>query len=51
VLGPFLAGGLAGCSSWLFIYPVDYIKTVIQSQSLSNLKYKSATDCAIKKYK
>lgn len=30
----FLAGGMAGCASWLFSYPIDYIKTLIQSQHL-----------------
>lgn len=27
----FLGGGLAGSGSWLFTYPIDYIKTLIQS--------------------
>lgn len=30
----FLAGGMAGSLSWLFSYPIDYVKTVIQSQHL-----------------
>jgi Mitochondrial carrier protein len=30
----FFAGGIAGANSWLFTYPVDYIKTVMQSQNL-----------------
>lgn len=51
VFGAFLAGGLAGCSSWLFTYPIDYVKTVIQSQIPSNIQYKSAMDCAKRKYK
>lgn len=27
----FFGGGLAGSGSWLFTYPIDYIKTLIQS--------------------
>ena len=27
----FFAGGIAGCLSWLFTYPLDYVKTLIQS--------------------
>jgi hypothetical protein len=37
ILGAFLAGGISGSASWLFSYPIDYIK--------------SAIDCAVKKYK
>lgn len=51
IIGAFIAGGISGCSSWLFTYPIDYVKTVIQSQSLSKILYKSATECAIMKYK
>lgn len=29
-----LAGGLAGANSWLFTYPIDYVKTLMQSQNL-----------------
>jgi len=34
ILGAFLAGGFSGACSWLFSYPIDYIKTVIQSQQI-----------------
>jgi hypothetical protein len=34
IMAAFLAGGLAGCNSWLFTYPVDYVKTIMQSQHL-----------------
>lgn len=50
ILGAFLAGGVSGCASWLFTYPIDYVKTVIQSQSLSKIQYKSATECARVKF-
>lgn len=38
----FFAGGLAGANSWLFTYPVDYIKTVMQSQNLEKLEYRTS---------
>jgi solute carrier family 25 carnitine/acylcarnitine transporter 20/29 len=49
-LGAFIAGGISGSSSWLFTYPIDYVKTVVQSQQIENIRYKSAIDCAMKVY-
>jgi hypothetical protein len=51
IFAAFLAGGLAGCNSWLFTYPVDYVKTIMQSQNLEKIKYKSAWECAREQYK
>lgn len=51
IMAAFIAGGLAGANSWLFTYPIDYIKTVIQSQDLHNLRYKGALHCAIDQFK
>ncbi|KAI5337096.1 hypothetical protein L3X38_016365 [Prunus dulcis] len=39
-----LAGGLAGVASWLFVYPLDVVKTRWQAQSVS-LKYNGIVDC------
>jgi len=50
LMASFLAGGLAGANSWLFTYPIDYIKTLMQSQNLENIKYKTSMKCAIDKY-
>ena len=36
--------------SWLFTYPIDYVKTLVQSDSLEPRKYKSAIDCARTQY-
>jgi len=47
----FFAGGIAGSASWLLTYPVDYIKTIMQSQNLTALKYKNSIDCAKQMYK
>lgn len=39
------AGGLAGMFSWVACYPVDVVKTCMQSGDSVNLKYKSYMDC------
>jgi hypothetical protein len=46
----FFAGGIAGCLSWLSIYPIDYIKTIIQSDDPSDRKFVSGTKAALIKY-
>ena len=33
-LRSFFAGGIAGCMSWIITYPIDYVKTVLQSDCL-----------------
>ncbi|KAK6912080.1 Mitochondrial substrate/solute carrier [Dillenia turbinata] len=40
-----IAGGLAGVASWVCCYPLDVIKTRLQAQSPSSLKYKGIIDC------
>lgn len=40
--GSLLSGGLAGLACWSSIYPIDYVKTLIQTDSLENPKYKSS---------
>jgi solute carrier family 25 carnitine/acylcarnitine transporter 20/29 len=32
-INSFLYGGMAGCTAWIFIYPQDRIKTILQSSS------------------
>jgi solute carrier family 25 carnitine/acylcarnitine transporter 20/29 len=41
----FLAGGAAGVANWLFVYPIDTIKTQIQTDSLTSPKYLRVRDC------
>lgn len=43
--GSFLSGGISGVTTWFIMYPVDYIKTRVQSDSLDAPKYKNAIDC------
>ena len=46
LLGSLLAGGCSGLACWASIYPIDYVKTLIQTDSLENPKFKSAINCA-----
>ncbi|XP_061338588.1 mitochondrial arginine transporter BAC2-like [Gastrolobium bilobum] len=46
-----IAGGLAGVVSWVFSYPLDVIKTRLQAQTPSSLKYKGILDCLRKSIK
>lgn len=34
-----MAGGLAGASFWIFVYPVDVVKSVVQVDDYKNPKY------------
>lgn len=36
---PFIAGGLGGTAYWAFNYPIDYVKTLMQSDSFEKPKY------------
>jgi hypothetical protein len=36
--------------SWLTTYPLDYVKTLIQSDNLENRHYKSAIQCMKERY-
>ncbi|KAI4355648.1 hypothetical protein L6164_004398 [Bauhinia variegata] len=40
-----IAGGLAGVASWICCYPLDVIKTRLQAQSPTSLKYNGILDC------
>jgi hypothetical protein len=37
---PLIAGGIGGTTYWAFNYPLDYVKTLMQSDSFENPKYK-----------
>ena len=47
----FMSGGVAGSLSWLFTYPIDYVKTILQSDDVEKRKYPSAMKAALLKYK
>jgi hypothetical protein len=42
---PFFAGGIGGTSYWMFNYPFDYVKTLMQSDKLGDFKYKTMAQC------
>lgn len=46
-----VSGGLAGVASWVFSYPLDVIKTRLQAQTPSSLKYRGILDCLRKSIK
>ena len=47
----FFVGGVAGTASWIVTYPIDYIKTLVQSQPIKNKESHSAVECAKRKYR
>ncbi|XP_028756164.1 mitochondrial arginine transporter BAC2 [Neltuma alba] len=46
-----MAGGLAGVASWVCCYPLDVIKTRLQAQTPSSVKYRGIFDCLRKSVK
>lgn len=50
-LAMFIGGGLGGILSWAVIYPIDVIKTKIQSDDIRKPRYKNMKECAIMTYK
>ena len=44
-----ISGGFAGLCFWVFIYPIDFIKTTIQTDNLANRNYKGMMDVVSKK--
>ncbi len=44
--GSMLAGACAGIGFWSCIYPVDYVETLIQGDSLVNPQYRGSWHCA-----
>uniref|UniRef100_A0A8D8UU63 Mitochondrial basic amino acids transporter n=2 Tax=Cacopsylla melanoneura TaxID=428564 RepID=A0A8D8UU63_9HEMI len=46
-----LAGGFAGIISWAVVMPFDVVKSTLQSDNLSNPKYKGIIDCFRQNYR
>jgi hypothetical protein len=44
-------GGFAGTASWVLTYPIDYVKTLVQSQSMKNKDFTTATKYMHMKYR
>lgn len=51
LIGSLLSGGLAGLTTWGLIYPIDYVKTLIQTDSLEKPRYKSSVKCALEEFR
>ena len=43
-----ISGGFAGIAFWTFTYPIDLLKSRIQSDSIINPKYNGTYDCLVK---
>lgn len=41
-----LAGGIAGTASWASIYPIDVVKSRLQTQDLRHPQYRGMVHCA-----
>jgi len=48
---PFIAGGIGGTMYWVFNYPIDYVKTLMQSDNFEKPKYKSTMDTIKQEYR
>lgn len=46
-----IGGGCAGVSFWIFGYPFDYIKTLMQTDNLEDKKYKNLLDVVSQRFK
>jgi solute carrier family 25 carnitine/acylcarnitine transporter 20/29 len=46
-----LAGGIAGLASWIIGYPIDFLKTKLQSQDLDDKRYTGMRDCFQQTYR
>jgi hypothetical protein len=49
LLNSFIYGGIAGTTSWIFIYPQDRVKTKIQALKDTNMSFKEGYNEIVKK--
>ena len=45
LLGSLASGGFCGLVYWVGMFPADYVKTLMQTDSVANPKYKGMIDC------
>jgi solute carrier family 25 carnitine/acylcarnitine transporter 20/29 len=48
---PIIAGGTGGTFYWIFNYPFDYVKTLMQSDKFGDFRYKTTLQCFKDQYK
>lgn len=46
-----IAGGIGGTSYWMFNYPFDYVKTLMQSDKFGEFRYKTMAQCFRDQYR
>lgn len=47
---PLIAGGVGGTMYWVFNYPFDYVKTLMQSDKFGEFKYPNMASCFREQY-
>ena len=47
---PLIAGGVGGTTYWMFNYPFDYVKTIMQSDKFGDYKYPNMMSCFKEQY-
>ncbi len=47
---PIIAGGVGGTFYWVFNYPFDYVKTLMQADTFGNFKYPTMWSCFKQQY-
>ena len=48
---PMIAGGVGGTFYWVFNYPFDYVKTLMQSDKFGDFKYPTMMSCFREQYR
>ena len=48
---PLIAGGIGGTFYWVFNYPFDYVKTLMQSDTFGKFKYPTMMSCFREQYR
>lgn len=51
MVASLIGGGLAGAMFFVFAYPLDYLKTLAQTDDLKKPKYKNLLDCFLRNMK
>lgn len=47
---PLIAGGIGGTMYWVFNYPFDYVKTLMQADTFGKFKYPTMMSCFKEQY-
>lgn len=47
--GSLISGGFAGLCYWSVVYPIDYVKTIMQTDNLADRQYKGVMETISKR--